>query len=133
MLRRVPRSMRNVTFASNCATSGHLEEIMWTTALSLIPAVLLCSALPALAQSLPEGEGKDLVAAQCNSCHDFYARLGAGYTPEGWKTVMRMMANHGVEMTPDQVAAMTAYLAKNFPEKGKPAAVVVPGTAKISI
>src|SRR2546422_1708529 len=74
-----------------------------------------------------------MVAAFCNSCHPFYARLGGGYTPEGWRTVMRMMANHGVNVPADQVATITEYLTKNFPEKGKPTGVVIPGPAKVSI
>ena len=96
----------------------------------LVPVVavaLLYLALPAWSQELPEGKGKDLVAAHCNSCHAFYARLGAGYTPKGWVTVMRMMANHGVTLPADQVATITEYLTKNFPEKAKPAGVVIPG------
>ena len=44
--------------------------------LSLMAAALLCSALPAWGQELPDGKGKEMVAAQCNSCHAFYARLG---------------------------------------------------------
>src|SRR2546430_17642600 len=87
--------------------------------LPLMAAALLCSALPAWSQELPEGQGKEMVAALCNSCHPFYARLGGGYTAEGWRTVMRMMANHGVNMPADQVATITEYLTKNFPEKGK--------------
>ena len=57
-----------------------------------------CSApaLPAWSQGLPDGKGKELAAANCNSCHTLLSRVGAGYTPEGWRTVMRMMANHGV-------------------------------------
>src|SRR5256884_9951038 len=101
--------------------------------LPLMAAALLCSALPAWSQELPEGQGKEMVAALCNSCHPFYARLGGGYTAEGWRTVMRMMANHGVNMPADQVATITEYLTKNFPEKGKPAGVVIPGLAKVSI
>src|SRR5436309_14070067 len=63
--------------------------------LSLAATVLLCGALPARGQELPEGKGKDMVAASCNSCHPFHARLGAGYTPEGEQTLMRMSAKHG--------------------------------------
>src|SRR2546428_4284410 len=104
-----------------------------TSLLSLMAAALLCGALPAWGQELPEGPGKELVAAQCNSCHPFHARLGGGYTAQGWRTVMRMMTNHGVAIPPDQLETMTAYLTKNFPEKGKPAGVVIPGPAKVSI
>ena len=104
-----------------------------TSLLSLIVAALLWFALPAGGQELPEGKGKDLVAAHCNSCHPFYARLGAGYTAKGWRTVMRMMANHGVTVPADQAATMTEYLTKNFPEKDKPVGVVIPGPTKVSI
>ena len=85
-----------------------------TSLLSLLAFALLCFAVPARGQELPEGKGKDLVAAHCNSCHPFYARLGAGYTPKGWRTVMRMMANHGVALPADQAATITEYLTKNY-------------------
>src|SRR5262245_32826580 len=101
--------------------------------LSLMAAVLLGSAVPVPGQELPEGKGKDVVAASCNSCHPFYARLGGGYTAEGWRTVMRMMANHGVVLPPDQIPIVTEYLTKNFPEKPKPVGVVLPGPASVSI
>jgi virginiamycin B lyase len=100
---------------------------------SLLVGCLMCFALPALGQELPEGKGKELVAAQCNSCHTFYSRVGAGYTAEGWVTVMRMMANQGVNVPAEQIPTITEYLTKNFPEKGKPAGVVVAGPTKISI
>ena len=59
---------------------------------ALIPAVLACVILPAWGEDLPEGKGKEIVAAQCTGCHTFASRVGAGYTPEGWTTVLRMMA-----------------------------------------
>ena len=99
----------------------------------LLTAVLLTAALPAAGQELPEGKGKELVAAQCNSCHPFFARIGGGYTPEGWRTVLRMMTNHGVAIPPDQLATMTDYLSRNFPEKPRPAGVVVPGSVKVTL
>jgi len=68
---------------------------------SLMVAALLCGVLPAWGQELPEGKGKEMVAALCNSCHSFYARLSGGYTAEGWRTVMRIMDNHGVNVPAD--------------------------------
>jgi virginiamycin B lyase len=100
---------------------------------SLLVVCLMCFALPALSQELPEGKGKELVAAQCNSCHTFYSRVGNGYTAEGWVTVMRMMTNQGVNVPAEQIPTITEYLTKNFPEKGKPAGVVIAGPTKISI
>jgi mono/diheme cytochrome c family protein len=75
--------------------------------LSLAAVALLSSAFPAWSQELPDGPGKELVAAQCNSCHALSARVGAGYTATGWRTVMRMMINLGVPIPPDQLATMT--------------------------
>src|SRR5215510_11563468 len=98
----------------------------------LMVAILVCAAPAALAQELPEGKGKELVVAHCNSCHPFQARVGAGYTPKGWVTVMRMMANFGVSLPADQVTTITEYLTTNFPEKGKPAGVVISGPVKVS-
>src|SRR5712691_7282527 len=99
-----------------------------------IAAALLCSVFPAWAQKdMPDASGKALVDAQCNSCHALTARTGSGYTPEDWKTVMRMMTNHGVNIAPAQLGPMTDYLAKTFPVTGRPAAVLVPGPVKVSM
>jgi virginiamycin B lyase len=89
-------------------------------------AALLATVLPARSQApstLPDGPGKETVAAFCESCHTFASRVGSGYTADGWRTVMRMMDNHGVTVPKDQVAVATDYLIKNFPEKPKPAGV----------
>src|SRR5262249_40353273 len=85
----------------------------------VLTAALLCGGLPAWSQELPDGKGKELAAANCNSCHTLLSRVGAGYTPTGWRTVMRMMANHGVAVPADQVAPLTEYPAKSFPGKGQ--------------
>src|SRR5262244_3648354 len=66
--------------------------------LLLLVLTLLCGAPSVSAQELPEGKGKELVAAHCNSCHPFQARVGAGYTPKGWATVLRMMSNFGASL-----------------------------------
>src|SRR5229473_1992834 len=101
--------------------------------LSVTGAALFWSVGPASSQGLPEGPGKETVATYCESCHTFASRVGAGYTAEGWRTVVRMMANHGVAVPADQVATITEYLIKNFPEKTKPVGVVIAGPAKVSM
>ena len=73
-----------------------------TSILPVVGAALLCSVVPASSQSLPDGPGKETVAAFCESCHTFASRVGAGYTADGWQTVMRMMANHGITVPPDK-------------------------------
>jgi virginiamycin B lyase len=105
----------------------------------LVPVVavtLLCAAPTAFAQQaptdFPDGPGKSTVTALCGACHDVN-RVRAGYTPEGWRTVVRMMLNFEVPIPEDQVGTVTDYLIKNFPERPRPAAVIVDGPAKVSI
>ncbi len=100
---------------------------------SLICVALISFALHVSGQELPDGKGKEIVLANCNGCHTFYSRVGAGYTAKGWDTVMRMMANHGITVPADQVPTLMDYLTKNFPETGKPVGVVIAGPAKVSI
>jgi len=99
---------------------------------SMVTSALLASALPALSQELPEGKGKEVVAATCNTCHPLMARVGSGYTVKGWQTVMRMMTNQGAAVPADQAGLIMQYLIKTFPEKGKPAGVVVAGPVKVA-
>jgi virginiamycin B lyase len=98
----------------------------------VLTAALLCYGLPALGQELPDGPGKELAAADCNICHTLLSRVGSGYTPEGWTTVLRMMVNQGAPLPADQIEPLKAYLIKSFPEKGKPAGAVIAGPAKVS-
>jgi virginiamycin B lyase len=96
--------------------------------------VALCFAFPAWAQKgSSEDKGKQMVDAMCNSCHPLTARIGSGYDAKGWRTVMRMMTNHGVPVQKDQLGPMTQYLIKTFPVKGRPDAAVVKGPLKVSM
>jgi virginiamycin B lyase len=99
----------------------------------LMASALLCSTLAVRSQALPEGKGQDIVANVCNTCHTFAARVGGGYTAQGWATVLRMMSNHGLVLPVDQLDTITDYLTKNFPEKPRPAAVLIAGPTQVSI
>jgi virginiamycin B lyase len=99
---------------------------------AVLTAALLYSGLPAWSQELPDGPGKELAVANCNGCHTLLSRVGAGYTPEGWRTVLQMMLNQGAPLPADQVEPLREYLTKSFPEKGKPAGVVIEGPAEVS-
>jgi virginiamycin B lyase len=105
------------------------------TALPLLAVTLLCIS-PAVAQQdradFPDGPGKSQVLAICGGCHEL-GRLKAGYTPEGWQTVVRMMRNFGAPVPPDQAATIADYLTKSFPEKPRPAAALIPGPVEIGI
>ena len=99
---------------------------------SALTAVLLCFGLPAMAQQLPDGPGKELAETNCNICHTLLSRVGSGYTASGWTTVLRMMINQGAPLPADQVEPLKAYLIESFPERDKPTGVVIPGPAEVS-
>jgi len=79
---------------------------------------------------LPEGNGKEIVQVMCSQCHslNMVANSG-GYTEEGWKHLIGSM----VRLRSEHAELVTAYLAKNFPVKPRPAAVLIPGSATVSI
>jgi virginiamycin B lyase len=105
-------------------------------ALAVALAVALAWASPASAQQarppFPDGPGKDLFVASCGSCHDIN-RSRAGYTPEGWRTVLRMMENFGVKLAAKDRDTLTAYLIDSFPEPTRPPAVVIGGVVEAGI
>ena len=104
---------------------------------TFIAVALAATALPAAAQQdAPKdtpNDAKAFVDATCNSCHPLSARVGTGYTEEGWYSALRMMANHGVPIPPEKLPSLVGYLTKTFPVHGRPDAVVVPGTAKVAM
>ena len=102
--------------------------------LAVAAAALLAAGLPARAQQadFPDGPGKETFLATCGGCHDIN-RARAGYTAEGWRTVMQMMVNFGGAGPKDQVATLTEYLIKSFPERARPAAKIVEGPVQASI
>src|SRR5262249_20196571 len=99
-------------------------------------AALLYAAAPASAQqaqaSFPDGPGKETFLNSCGGCHDIN-RVRAGYTPEGWQTVMRMMINFDVPMPKQEIDTLTQSRIKNSPERPGPAAVVIPGPVEAAI
>jgi virginiamycin B lyase len=104
--------------------------------LPLIAALLSVPLLPAAAQtpafSLPDGPGKERVAETCGGCHAI-SRLGAGYTPQGWHTVVRMMQNFNAPVPKEEWPTVERYLAKAFPEKPRPAAKEIAGPVQATI
>jgi virginiamycin B lyase len=107
------------------------KPLPWITA-----GTLICSALPAYAQQaqqdFPDGPGKELFVASCGGCHDIN-RARAGYTPEGWRTVLQMKINFDAPIPKEQFETLTQYLIKSFPERPRPAAKIIEGPVQATI
>ena len=102
--------------------------------LFLLGLSVAISALPAWSQSeLPEGAGKKAVQSYCVQCHDLGTVTRGGYNAAGWRNNLNMMINVGSTLPQNEVEPLLQYLVKNFPERPKPAAVIIPGSAKVSI
>jgi cytochrome c5 len=80
---------------------------------------------PVLAQApddlLPGGPGKDVVVRVCTACHDATQFAYARHTPDEWDNEIAKMQSAGAEMTAEEQAAISAYLAKNLPSPAPPA------------
>lgn len=100
--------------------------------LSVLLGASLAVSTAVSAQDLPPGPGKELVANACGVCHDIN-RIKAGYTPEGWHTVVRMMQNAGAPVPPGEWPVVTTYLIANFPERPRPPAAIIPGPVEATI
>ena len=104
--------------------------------LSIFTSLLVCWAPAALAQqaaqNFPDGPGKDTVLKVCGGCHDIN-RARAGYTPEGWNMLQHMMQNFETPIPAEEWPTVTAYLTKAFPERPRPAAVIIEGPVQASI
>ena len=89
-----------------------------------------CGGRGGAAVTLPEGNGKELVQATCTKCHGLNQITNSwGYDREGWELVYTSM----VDVPAADRAIITNYLAAHFPEKNRPAPVVLPGKASVTI
>ena len=91
--------------------------------------VLCCRPCPR-SKDLPEGDGKKAVQTYCVQCHELSQVTRAGYSQEGWQNNIHMMLNVGATLPQDEIELVTQYLAKHFPERPKPDAVVIPGASR---
>ena len=76
----------------------------------------------ALAASLPEGPGRDLLLRACTGCHTAESFTAYRFTKDEYQSIVRRMADRGAQATAAELDQIAAYLAKNFPqadERGK--------------
>lgn len=80
-----------------------------------------CAAIGAQVKELPPGPNRELVAQQCQACHDIDNVLGgAGATREAWDGAIDQMVSFGMMVTPEQRALILEYLATYLgPDAGK--------------
>lgn len=71
--------------------------------------------------TLPEGPGKDLVLAKCQTCHDIGFVARERLSRDRWNTILDEMALQGLKLTPEERAAILDYLATYLGTEPPPA------------
>src|SRR5262249_9152285 len=80
-------------------------------------ALCLGAAAPLHAQtpaSLPQGEGRELVATACSQCHTLSVIMAGRDGPIGWKRHVYNMVLRGAQLTPREADTVIAYLTPHF-------------------
>ena len=77
--------------------------------------------------NLPDGHGKEVVQASCTQCHALNLIADSwGYTRDGWRHAIESMTT----MPKDRLDAAVDYLAKHYPPRPAPEAVVHSSSAE---
>ena len=72
--------------------------------------------------TLPQGLGKELVAARCSLCHGLENVVGAPRSKAEWQATAVNMRERGMDATPDEMQTIIFYLQANFSKsiRGQP-------------
>ena len=65
----------------------------------------------ALAAELPPGPNRELVARECQACHNLDAVVASNETRETWNTLLESMTSYGLRVSPEDRAKIIDYLA----------------------
>jgi mono/diheme cytochrome c family protein len=90
----------------------------------------LVAASTGRAQTLPPGEGRELVATACSQCHTLAVVMAGRDGPVGWKRHVYNMVLRGAQLTPREAQTVIGYLIANFgPTAPIPASAPLPSGA----
>ncbi len=76
----------------------------------------------AQAAELPPGPNRELVARECQACHDLDMVVASNETRETWNTLLDSMTSYGLRVSPEDRSKILDYLATALGPK--------PGTAR---
>lgn len=88
------------------------------TLLLTTAAAFFVSVAPGVAQTFPDGPGKEILEKKCSTCHAPEQVTTFGRSAEEWHEVVVNMIDLGAEVTEEEAKVLVEYLAKNWPLKG---------------
>lgn len=92
----------------------------------------VCVAVSVAAQApetLPAGEGREVVRTKCLTCHDAELIVQQRLTRPGWVRELEKMERWGAVLTAGERATAADYLAQHFPQRGRASAAAAPAPA----
>ncbi len=81
---------------------------------SFLVTALLCAAVSAQAQGLPEGDGLQVVVVSCTQCHGLDRLTDIQLTAAEWENALYDMMARGAIVEGQDLAAIRKYLVENF-------------------
>ncbi len=78
----------------------------------ILIGIAALAAIPAAAQDLPQGAGKEAVVKLCSNCHGLTAAVSVRHSREQWEAVVDDMAQRGAVGTDQEFDAVVAYLSR---------------------
>jgi cytochrome c5 len=92
-------------------TGPEIDTVVNYLALNLGPGANLPPAKPV---TLPDGNGKDLVATRCGLCHDLERVAMVKRSKKAWPVIVASMVASGATATPEEAKTISDYLTTNF-------------------
>ena len=90
--------------------NNHARRILW----GIGAMTLFVTAIPAGAQGLPEGKGKEQFERICRNCHPLDIATRTRHDKDGWAGVVEDMVARGAQGKQDDLKQVAEYLATNF-------------------
>ena len=90
----------------------HRAAQIVSVVLSILSAVVAAAGQAAAQEAdLPAGPNREMVARECQACHDLVMVFGAaGLDREGWSSILEEMTGYGLRVTPEEQAKIVEYL-----------------------
>lgn len=103
--------VNNMVLRGAQLTPAEVDKVVNYLSVNLGPGINLP---PARSVSLPDGEGKQLVATRCGLCHDLERITAVTRARAQWPTIVANMVAWGATATPEEAKTISNYLAANF-------------------
>ncbi len=84
------------------------------TAIWIVLTVAFATLPMAVAQELPEGDGKKLIEERCAGCHSLKPVVSLKQSQAAWKELVVKMVGYGAQLDDQEAEVATGYLTKHF-------------------